>query len=72
MRNYYSLLLLAPFTLPAFASEAPTAAEVQKVMQYYQTGTEITLVDSKFCTAVEKAGENKNECTAGVASRFCG
>lgn len=66
MRNYYSLLLLAPFALPAFAAEPPTAAEVRKVMQYYQDGTDVTLVESKFCSGVEKSGENKNECSAEV------
>lgn len=66
MRIYYSLLLAAPFAMPAFASEAPTTAEVQKVMQYYQTGTNVVLVESKFCTEVEKAGDNKNECAAEV------
>ena len=66
MRHYYSLLLLAPIALSAADIEPPTPAEVRKVMQYYQDGSDITLVSSKFCTEVEKSGENKNECKTEV------
>ena len=68
MRKYYSLLLLAPFAMPAIAAEAPSAAEVRKVMQYYQDGSDVTLVESKFCTDVEKSGENKNECSEEISA----
>ncbi|MDH5784720.1 MAG: hypothetical protein OEZ16_03825 [Chromatiales bacterium] len=66
MNRYYSLLLLAPFTAPAFAADPPSPAEVRKVMQYYQDGSDVMLVESKFCTEVEKAGDNKNECAEEI------
>ncbi len=37
-------------------------------MQYYQDGSDITLVESMFCTEVEKSGERKNECTAEISA----
>lgn len=58
-----SLLMLLPFiAAPLQAMEKPTQEEVVKVMNYLSEGSEIVLVDSKFCSEIVKAGENKNEC----------
>ncbi len=58
-----SLLMLLPLiAAPLQAMEKPTQEEVVKVMNYLSEGSEIVLVDSKFCSEIVKAGESKNEC----------
>ena len=54
--------LLTLVAMPLQALEKPTQAEVVKVMKYLNDGDEIVLVDSRFCTEIVKAGDNKNEC----------
>jgi len=63
MKTFSSLLLLLPLmAAPLHALEKPTQDEVVKVMNYLNEGSEIVLVDSRFCSEIVKSGENKNEC----------
>lgn len=57
-----ALVATALFSLPLQAADKPTGDEVKRVINYYQNGNEVVLVDSKLCAEIEKSGENKNEC----------
>ncbi len=64
--NIRLLSVLAAILLPLylFAQDLPTAAEVRKVLEFYNNGQGqgIVLSDSKLCADVHKEGENKYEC----------
>ena len=64
MNKYWIALAVASFAAPAFAVEKPSSKEVRRVMEFYQQGKGAILAHQKLCSAVEKAGKNKNECTA--------
>lgn len=64
MKKYWIALAVAGFAAPAVALEKPSSEEVRRVMDFYQQGEGAILAQQKLCIAVEKSGENKNECTA--------
>ena len=64
MNKYWIALAVACFAAPAVAVDKPTSEEVRRVMEFYQQGEGAVLAQQKLCSAIEKAGENKNECTA--------
>lgn len=64
MNKYWIALAVASFAAPAIAVEKPSSEEVRSVMEFYQQGEGAILVQQKLCSAIEKSGENKNECTA--------
>ena len=63
MNKYWIALAVAGFAAPAVAVEKPSSEEVRRVMEYYQQGEGAILVQQKMCSAIEKKGQNKNECT---------
>ena len=62
MNNIHYLTLFALLLLPSTALAKPTAEEVQSVLNHYNSGSEVILVDYQFCSAIAREGENKNEC----------
>ena len=60
------MLLMAMPVAAQAADGAPDANTVKQVLSYYQNGKLITLVDYKFCTEIEKEGDNRNECAEVV------
>lgn len=59
-----AMLLLLPAL--GWAEGTSDADTVKKALAYYHEGKDIVLVDYKFCTLINKEGENKNNCAEVV------
>ncbi len=59
MKIFTSILLLAIVSLFA---QKPASSDVKKVLDYYNSGDEAVVVDTKLCSDIIKSGESKNEC----------
>ena len=57
---FTALLMCVPAL--ASANEAPDANKVRDVLNYYHSGSAVTLVEYKLCSGIVKEGEDKNEC----------
>lgn len=62
MKRFFCLALFTLILLPSIALAKPSADAVQSVLDHYNNGTELVLVDYKFCSDIAREGENKNEC----------
>lgn len=64
MKKAIFALLTALLSFSVYAVEMPTTAEAKKVLDFYYEGQGmgVVLIDSKWCTEVEKEGDNKNNC----------
>lgn len=62
MKRFLCLALFALILLPTAALAAPTAEEVKSVLDHYNSGSEVILVESMFCSEISREGENKNDC----------
>jgi len=57
---FTALLMCVPAL--ASANDAPDANKVREVLNYYHSGSAVTLVEYKLCSGIVKEGEDKNEC----------
>jgi len=64
---WVALALLLPGM--AWAADKPTTETVKSVLNYYHTGQEVILLESKLCTEIIKDGENKNECSGELSTQ---
>lgn len=55
-----------PSSVPS--ASRPSAEEVKKVMDYFNTGKELLLTEKKFCKEIGKDGATKNDCVQELAS----
>ena len=62
MKRSFILILFALLLLPALSLAAPTADAVKSVLDHYNSGVEVILVDFQFCSAIAREGEQKNAC----------
>ncbi len=65
MKILAGIILVA--TVALFAGK-PTGSEVLNVMDYYNSGDEAVVVETKLCLDIIKSGENKNNCGAEAAA----
>lgn len=61
-----TVVLLACAPALVWAGEKPDANTVRQVMNYYHSGSDVTLIEHKICTEIASEGELKNECSAVV------
>ncbi len=66
MKKLWMTAIAALLTAPAIAAEKPSSDEVQRVMEYYQSGDEVVLAQQVLCGEVAKEGDNKNQCVAVI------
>lgn len=54
----------------AIAVEQPTSDEVRKVLDFYYNGKGlgVVLIEAKLCRAIEREGDQKNECSGEITA----
>ena len=62
MKKCICLTLSTLLLMSSAALAAPTANAIKGVVDHYNSGAEVILVDYKFCSDVALKGEKKNEC----------
>jgi hypothetical protein len=62
MKKCICLTLSALLLMSSAALAAPTAKAVKSVVDHFNSGAEVILVEYKFCSDITLKGENKNEC----------
>lgn len=65
-KTFLFALLLAGMPAASWAGDRPSADSVRQVMDYYHTGSDVTLLEYKLCRDIAREGENKHECSEVV------